>query len=197
MSNIIVGCWRAGNLLMLSSLIDRHTHSNAMKGQIMITQEKLKELLHYDQDTGIFTWKVSPASKIKIGYVAGTKRKNGYIQLRICNKLLLAHRLAWLYIYGEIPKENIDHINGNPSDNRICNLREANYQQNNCNSKIRKDNTSGVKGVVWRKDCKKWQTQLWINNKKIYFGTFDNLELAELVISEARLKYHGTYANNG
>jgi hypothetical protein len=197
MSNINVGCWRAGNLLMLSSLIDRHTYSNAMKGQIMITQKELKQFLHYDQNTGIFTWIKKSGQKPIIGNIAGSTLLGGYIAIRLKNKRYLAHRLAWLYVYGKFPKNKIDHINGNPSDNKICNLRQATYQQNNCNSKKRKDNTSGVKGVVWRNDCKKWQAQLYINYKKIYFGTFDNLELAKLAIFEARVKYHGNYANNG
>ena len=95
-----------------------------MKGHTMITQSKLKELVNYDQDTGIFTWKKRTSNRIKIGDIIGNLHNCGYIEMGVNGKRYLAHRLAWLYVYGYMPKL-IDHINTNKQDNRICNLYEG------------------------------------------------------------------------
>jgi hypothetical protein len=182
---------------MLSSLIDRHTHSNAMKGQIMITQSELKELLHYDPNTGIFTWKVDKAKNVKKGNIAGRKKINSYIQIQINKKLYFAHRLAWLYVHGEMPENYIDHVNGIKSDNKILNLRKATPQENQFNRKLNKKSTSGIKGITWHKTNKRWNAVLNVNNKNIHLGSFINLNIAKQVISNARNKYHGDFANHG
>ena len=161
----------------------------------MLTQEYLKSVLNYDQETGIFTWKEKISDKIVIGKIAGSNNK-GYIQIRLNKKLYFSHRLAWLYVYGEFPKYMIDHINNNPADNRICNLREATNQQNQFNRKLSKANTSGIKGVCWSKQYNKWIARIRANGKRIYLGCFDNLEFAELVVKEARNKFHGIFAKN-
>lgn len=156
----------------------------------MITQNELKEVLNYDEYTGIFTWKkVKKYSNKSVGDVAGGLSL-GYVVIKVGGKLYKAHRLAWLYVYGNFPEQQIDHINGNEQDNRLCNLREANQSQNNYNRKLQKNNTSGVKGVVFNKMCKKWQVQLKINKELKWFGLFEDFELAALVANEARNKYH-------
>lgn len=160
----------------------------------MITQEYIKLNLNYDENTGIFTRIKSNHHSVKVGDIAGTDNR-GYTMISINHKKYGAHRLAWLYVHGEMP-ECIDHINGNPSDNRICNLRPANQLTNTYNSKIRKDNTSGVKGVNWNAQWKKWAARISINGYRKFLGYFDDLELAELVASESRLKYHGEFARN-
>ena len=114
----------------------------------MITQEYLKSILDYNLDTGIFTWKVNKSKRSNIGDVAGWSY-NGYVSIEIDNKPYKAHRLAWLYVYGEIPKNLIDHVNNNRADNRISNLRKATYQENSENYKTPKTNKSGVKNVSW------------------------------------------------
>jgi hypothetical protein len=162
----------------------------------MITQEELKELLNYNPETGIFTWKVSPARQVFFGDIAGTKRKDGYIQIKVKNELILSHRLAWIYMYGYLPKY-IDHINGQRDDNRIINIREVSNQQNSLNSKISKNNTSGIKGVYWDKSRNKWVARLFVNGQCKFFKRFDDIDLAKLVIEEVRIKYHGKYANHG
>ena len=162
----------------------------------MVTQEFLKAVLNYDQDTGIFTWKVSPARQVFSGDIAGTKRKDEYIQIKVDNELILSHRLAWIYMYGYLPKY-IDHINGQRDDNRITNIREVSNQQNSLNSKISKNNTSGIKGVYWDKNRNKWAVRLFVNGKCKFFKRFDDMDLAKLVIEEVRNKYHGKYANHG
>ena len=153
----------------------------------MITQSELKELLNYNQDTGIFTW-------IKTGKVAGGYLTSGYKRIGVKNKSYLYHRLAWLYVYGKFTKDTIDHINGNKSDNRINNLREATFVENKQNSKKSTKNTSGSKNVVWNKNCKKWQVQIWLNRKSKYIGLFDNFEFASFVADEVRDKYHKEFA---
>jgi hypothetical protein len=162
----------------------------------MITQEYIKSILDYNKDTGIFTWKVNKSKRSKIGSVAGWS-DNGYIKIEIDGKAYKAHRLAWLYVYGDIPEMIIDHANNNRSDNRIENLREATYQENSENYKTPKTNKSGVKNVSWYKQLNKWVVSMSIKGKKKTIGYFDDLEFAELVAIEARDKYRMEFANHG
>ena len=138
----------------------------------ILTQSRLKELLHYDPDTGVFTW-VNP-SKFN-GYLIGSKAgylHGGYIKVRCNGAQYLLHRLAWLYVYGCFPSV-IDHINGDKKDNRIKNLRDAGYTLNNRNKKKNKNNTSGITGVVWCKSDKKWHARILIMGKQMHLGSFD------------------------
>jgi hypothetical protein len=153
-----------------------------------ITQEELKKVLTYNFKTGEF---------FRNGKLVGFKRNTGYICIKINNRGYQAHRLAWLYVHGKMPSNCIDHINNDKTDNRIENLREANASQNNHNSRLRKDNNSGVKGVYWSKQHNKWRVQIGVNGKNKYFGLHDDLELAELVAQEARNEYHKEFANHG
>ena len=155
----------------------------------MLTQDYLHSILSYNQDTGIFTWKIAK-QRIKIGQVAGHVHHTQYVRIIIDQKSYAAHRLAWLYVYGYIPKNNIDHIDGNPSNNKISNLREATFSQNNHNAKLRKDNKSGIKGVYFDNTCKRYIAKIGLNNKPILLGYFKNIEEAEKAIKEAREKYH-------
>ena len=162
----------------------------------LLTQEYLKSILDYDLDTGVFTWKVNKSQSTKAGDVAGWVC-DGYRGIEINNKGYKAHRLAWLYVYGEMPKNLIDHIDNNRSNNRISNLREATYQSNSENYKTPKTNKSGVKNVSWYKNLNKWVVSMSIKKTKKTIGYFDDLELAELVAVEARNKYRGEFANHG
>ena len=141
-----------------------------------LTAEYLRSILNYDPETGIFTWKASVANSVKVGDVAGYSNGNGYLRLRLQSRLYQAHRLAWLYVYGEWPKLDIDHINRNRSDNRISNLREVTNKQNMQNKSKRSDNTSGHPGVVWYKRSAKWQAQIMHNYKTIHLGYFTDRE---------------------
>lgn len=160
----------------------------------MIKQEELKVKLDYNQDTGIFIWKVKSTYK-KIGSIAGYKNPTGYVMIKINKKLYPAHRLAWLYVYGYIP-QLIDHINCIKHDNRISNLREATLSQNQYNRGISKNNTSGIKGVTWNCHAKKWMAITTINGKNKNLGYFDDIALAEKTVIKARLKHHGEFARN-
>lgn len=162
-----------------------------------LTQERLKELLHYDPDTGVFTWKANSYRR-KAGSIAGYNNGKGYIQMRIDSKFYYAHRLAWMWVHGEFPKNEIDHINNVKSDNRISNLRSASRTENLRNMSLTKQNSSGVKGVYWFKRTGKWRAVIRTGGGvHLHLGYHDDIELAELIVEEARRKYHGEFANNG
>jgi hypothetical protein len=148
-----------------------------------------KDYLHQ-----IFEYKDGELFRLKNNKKVGSNHIKGYKHTTIKGKPYLNHRLIYMMFYGVIPPE-IDHINGNRSDNRIENLRPAN-NKNQQNAKIRKDNKSGAKGVYWFKELKKWKVDVATNGKRKYIGVFEDLELAELVAQEARNKYHGKFAKH-
>ena len=155
------------------------------------TPERLKELLHYDPNTGLFTWLDVISNRAKVGEIAGTKNTNGRICVGIMGYRLYAHRLAWFYVYERWPTTGIDHIDGNPSNNQLSNLREANQFQNMQNiprkSKISK---SGLVGAFWSNRDKKWSSRIKINRKLLILGVFPTAELAHKAYCEAKAKYH-------
>lgn len=159
-----------------------------------LTQKRLKELLHYEPSTGVFTWKVSPRRNVKAGDQAGYKHCNEYWQIKIERKRYLSHRLAWLYMTGHFPTSEIDHKNCNGFDNKWTNLREATHSQNCANSKTPKNNTSGIKGVSWHKRDKVWQANLSASGSALYLGSFDTKEQAASAYITAAEKYHGEFA---
>jgi len=162
----------------------------------MITQEQLKEILHYNPETGIFTWRTKAAVRIKIGDVAGFVCDTRYIRIKIKGKPYVAHRLAWLYVYGVWPKEQIDHINHDRADNRIINLREVTHQENQKNQSMRKANTSGVCGVSWEKGVRKWRARITVKGIKISLGCFADKDAAIRARKSADAKY-GFHENHG
>lgn len=160
----------------------------------MITQSKLKELVSYDPGSGVFT-NIKARGGIKVGEQLKGSEVSGYIVFKLCKKTYKAHRLAFLYMQGRIPKY-VDHINGIRDDNRWCNLREATWEQNQHNSGIRKDNKSGVKGVRWNAKSKKWMAEIKLNKKAYYLGMFDSVEAAALVINDKRKALHKEFARS-
>ena len=162
-----------------------------------MNQDKLKDLFQYNAKTGLLHWKIKCSWNVKIGNVAGTtKHWSNYIYIRFNNKSYPAHKLVWLYHYGIYPNGCIDHVNGIRNDNRIDNLRHATRAQNSQNMRIFKSNTSGIKGVDWKKNTNKWRVRLQVNHKRIEIGSFYCLDLAELVANEARTKYHKEFARD-
>lgn len=159
-----------------------------------LTQERLKELLDYNPDTGIFQWKIHRSQLAKVGDEAGYLGVKGYIRIRIDGKLYVAHRLAWLYLYGNFPMFLIDHINGIRNDNRISNLREATVQENARNKTITTRNKSGFKGVSWEKRRNIWVVRINTGDKYAHIGYFDNIEEAAKAYHDASVKYHGEFA---
>jgi hypothetical protein len=146
----------------------------------------------FDYKDGVLTWKQGR----KKGRVAGSLKPTGYIVVEINDKGVMAHRIIWSMHNGSFDGQ-VDHINGNRSDNRIENLRLATVLQNSWNRKNNKNNKTGVKGVHQIKATNNYQARICIGNKRLVLGTFDDLELAELAVSEARNKYHGEFANHG
>ena len=139
----------------------------------MITQAELKEILHYDPGTGIFTWKTDGRGRgHKIGNVAGTCTEYGYIRIGIYGRYYMAHCLAILYTDGYLSEYTVDHIDRVRDNNRRNNLREASHQCQMRNSGINKNNFSGIKGVTWNKTYNKWQAQVMVNGMCKYLGLF-------------------------
>lgn len=156
----------------------------------ILTQARLKSLLHYDPETGVFTWRVKCGTRGRIGAIAGYLHPRGYTRIHMNKTTFDAHRLAWLYVYGEWASEEIDHINRVRSDNRIVNLRKVSRSANIQNSSIRRDNTSGAKGVCWHKAANKWCARISINRKRLPLGVYDDLSDAIEARKAAELKYH-------
>ena len=164
----------------------------------MITQEHLKEILEYNIETGVLNWKEKRNSRALKGSRAGGLHPNGSIVIGINGKYYLAHRLAWLYVYGEFPKKNIDHINHNRTDNRIKNLRDVNNTENLRNCGLSCKNTSGYSGVSYSKTRRKWIASVKYNQKSIYIGGYDTPEeAAEGAISKRlELGFHRNHGKN-
>lgn len=161
----------------------------------MITQEELKFALSYDEDSGVFTW-VNPSSfSMAPGDLAGRKKKGAHIPIMVNKKRYMAHRLAWLYVYGEIDDSMvIDHINGDMSDNRISNLRVATSSQNAMNRKLCSINTSGYKGVSYHKQSGKWQASIKINSKQKFLGLYLSPESAHNAYRKAAENLFGEFS---
>jgi len=159
-----------------------------------MNKELLEEFFEYAD--GHLYWKKCTTQRVKVGTIAGTKRADGYYVTQLKGRLNLNHRIIFFMHHGYLPKY-IDHINRNTSDNRIENLRPATLEQNQHNSKIPKNNTSGVKGVDWKKREGKWQVRITVDGKTKSFGYYNDIDYATFVAEAMRYKYHGNFANNG
>ena len=159
-----------------------------------LTQSELKEMLHYNPYTGIFIWKIQNSNRVSIGAVAGCLSPNGYIVIGIDNSLHRAHRLAFLYMTGEFPKDEVDHINGISDDNMWSNLRECSRSQNMANTTHHKNNTSGYKGVYLYKSSSKWYSQIAYGGKRICLGYFTCKHEAAKAYNKKALELHGAFA---
>lgn len=162
-----------------------------------ITQEYLKEILNYDPVTGIFTCK-SKRGKKHPGQIAGCVR-NRYLTITLNYKRYHASHLAWLYVHGKFPNNYIDHINNNPMDNRLENLREATLQQNQWNKGLQKNNTTGFKGVSIDKSVangKRYRARAKTNGKEKIIGYFYTPEEAHTAYCEYINKSRGEFAKS-
>lgn len=156
----------------------------------MITQKRLKEMLAYDPATGAFTWRVSRGGYVRSGFTAGYPRPDGYICIGVDKSSYLAHRLAWFFVTRKWPRREIDHINCIRDDNRITNLREATFGENQQNVSTQTNNTSGYKGVTWDAARGKWMAQITVDSVHVYLGRFDILEDAAAAYAEASERHH-------
>lgn len=164
--------------------------------QIPISVERVRELLHYCPITGEFLWKSYRNPQAIEGQRAGhISNTGGYLVIGIDNKVMQAHRLAWLHYFGAWPTEQIDHINHNKLDNRISNLREVSQRQNLHNKSKSKANSSGNTGV-YKTNTGKWIARICVNRQQINLGTFSNFNDAVLARQNAN-KLHNFHSNHG
>jgi hypothetical protein len=160
-----------------------------------LVHSHLLSILQYEPTTGYWFWLVKRRGTRGVGSRAGCKEKSrGYREIRIDGVSYREHRLAWFYMTGEWPGEGIDHINGVTDDNRWCNLREADKNQNGCNRGKNANNTTGYKGVCYHKDNKKWIAQIKIKGDKIHLGSYYTPEDAHKAYCAAAEKYHKDFA---
>lgn len=147
-----------------------------------LTAQRLRELLNYDPETGLFTWLARPNRRIRIGASVGTPKERGVLQTRIGGYLYRLHRLAWLYVYGVWPNHDIDHIDGNPSNNAIVNLRDVTRSVNlqNRREAMGHNTTSGVLGVS--KAGTRWRARISVDGRQLttYHDTIEEARAAYL-----------------
>lgn len=179
-----------------------------MKKEIL-TQKYLKECLTYFPDTGKFIWNERPRNHFKcdlsfkafssryLGKECGTlNKRHKYTYVRIDVNRYRIHRLAFLYMNGEMPKDQVDHINHDRQDNRWSNLRETSSKENSRNQSKRINNTSGHTGVYFDKNLNKWRAGIMIERTTVHLGQFENIEDAVRVRKSAEIKY-GFHENHG
>lgn len=145
--------------------------------------ELFAEFLEYAPDTGRFTWKKRASSKADVGTRAGRIQSLGYRQIKLKGRAVYAHRLAWFFVYGAWPEEEIDHINRNRDDNRIENLRACSRSQN-------LQNKGGVVGCYFDGRRGRWVAEICGEKGKIYLGSFSSKDSASLAYRDAKLVHH-------
>lgn len=171
----------------------------ARKPKNDLTAEQVRAALDYDLETGLFRWRERQDMRAcwnskHAGKIATYRNSAGYIGVRLNGVLRYAHRLAWLYVYGEWPDGDVDHINRDKADNRIENLRLATRSQNNANSCRPRTNTSGFKGVSWSNAVGRWKAEIRARGKRYHLGYFDTPEEAHTAYCAAAKELHGEFA---
>lgn len=157
-----------------------------------LSQKRLRSLLDYDPATGEFQWRGARPGTRSSG-VAGYRTPHGYITICINRHQHYAHRLAWLYVFNELPAR-VDHINGDPCDNRISNLRPATAEQNSYNRPTQKNNRSGYKGVMFDGRRSKYVARIRFDKRRIFLGTFLTAKEAAAAYEIAARQYHGSFS---
>lgn len=158
-------------------------------------RSEIRYILKYNPETGVFYNRVDRGARAMEGSEAGTiNPRHGYRQIKFKGKMHYAHRLAWLYVTGSWPVDDIDHINGDKLDNRICNLRECTHAENQANSSMQKNNKSGFKGVHWNNPAGKWVAQIGHHGKGEHLGCFDDPSEAAKAYDVAAISLKGEFA---
>jgi hypothetical protein len=157
-----------------------------------LTQKELKEMLNYEPTSGNFTWVKATNRSIKVGDIAGCVDKLGYRAIKINGKIYKAHRLAFLYMTGKFPTDEVDHINHSRDDNRFVNLRHATRVENLRNQSMYSKNKSGFTGVRWHEGASKWVANIGINGKDKHLGYFTDIDDAIACRKKANIenKFH-------
>lgn len=156
-----------------------------------LTVERLREVLAYDPETGIFT---HLRRRVGIGKVAGSPNGKGYINIAIDGVLYPAHRLAWMYVTGAMPLGHLDHKDLDRANNRFGNLRECSRSQNGANAPLSKANRSGFKGVCWFEQTGKWRAVIKYNRKQVHLGYYNCPVAAHIAYQIAADRHHGEFA---
>jgi HNH endonuclease/AP2 domain len=159
-----------------------------VKNRPRLTRARLRELLHYDKDTGEFRWRKRVGNELHLGDVAGS------VQIRVHERTYRAHQLAWLYMTGHWGRPMIDHRDGNSTNNRWSNLRRATATQNNANTRRSRRNTSGYKGVGLCRRSGRWRAYIVKKGRMIHLGTFATPEAAHAAYVAAARKLFGKFA---
>ena len=156
----------------------------------MITQARLKELLDYNPETGVFVWKVRRGGIANAGSVAGGVDGKGYVRINVDFLTYKAHRLAWFYVTGKWPRDQIDHTNCTKNDNRFSNLREASNSENKRNTPRYANNTSGTKGDYRIAKTGRWRAIIRVDRVRIHLGVFGTVEEAITAYAEGSARLH-------
>lgn len=151
---------------------------------------RLREVLSYAPESGQFTWVKPTSNRVRAGSPAGVKSGHGYLRVSIDGVNYYAHRLAWMWLHGEMPSREIDHRDGNRSNNRPENLRQAEHRENAQNQKLRSTNKSGFHGVSWSEPHSKWVACIHVNGKKRHLGLFLDPTAASRAYLAAKSKVH-------
>lgn len=160
----------------------------------MLTQARLKELLHYDPLTGVFTWLQARGYRMAVGDIAGCIGAGGYVMISCDYHRYRAHRLAFLYMTGTFPSSDVDHKNGLRSDNRWSNIRNATRSENMQNiGGAQSNNKLGIVGVHFNKKAKKYQAMIQVHGKNKYLGLFDTIDAASSAYLTAKNSLHPTH----
>lgn len=160
----------------------------------MLTYERLKEVLTYNPETGIFYWAKKTCKKVIVGKEAGCcDTRYGYVLIGIDGVVYGAHRLAWFYVHGALPDE-VDHENGRPSDNRLSNLRGCTHFAKSEEHQKPKHNTSGFKGVHFHKQTGKWRARISADGRFYSLGLHSTKELAHAAYCQGATVHHGDFA---
>ena len=153
-----------------------------------LSAERLREVIHYEPTTGVFTWIKPTTRSVKVGDVAGSPDR--YVGIVIDGRRHYGHRLAWLYVHGQLPLGPIDHVNGNGLDNRIENIRPCTDSENQQNRAANRTNKTGLIGISWHNRDSRWHAQIGMNGKTYSLGFFKGPIDAHNAYLEAKLQIH-------
>jgi hypothetical protein len=162
-----------------------------------LTARRVRELLEYDRETGEFTWKPRPGNPALTARIAGKRaghEADGYWRIRFDRRNHAAHRLAWLWVKGWLPKGDVDHWDGDGLNNRWGNLRASTKTENNQNLKRAPSSKGYPTGCTWLEGRQKWQVYIGANGKRVFIGHFGTRDAAARAYRDAAAELHGDFS---